>query len=78
MNSMLHLARDMMRKRTSMESIVESNFADLGDGMMTDEEILQLARAWNEAEPSMATKSMGAEVLVVTILSQFMTIVEND
>lgn len=31
--------------------------------MMTDEEILQLARAWNEAEPSMATKSMGAEVL---------------
>ena len=31
MNSMLHLARDMMRKRTSMESIVESNFADLGE-----------------------------------------------
>ena len=29
MNSMLHLARDMMRKRTSMESIVEKNFADL-------------------------------------------------
>ena len=31
MNSMLHLARDMMSKRTSMESIVESNFVDLGE-----------------------------------------------